>query len=193
VTRTPPDPTDGSRTVQDNRFWEDARALLARVVAWKTLGLSSREDVEDLAQTACEDLLGAIERGGVRDVEGLMVKIAKDVAMDWLRKNMKNRGRTIPIDEIDEIEEFKQDPAVLEAGEVQFYVRELLKSLNAMCSELFDRWLGLLNLRLVAEQLHASHQATRKRWERCLPHARELLMADNSELGIRIQAFIEAL
>ncbi len=120
----------------------------------------------------------------------MQVTIAKGIAIEYFRGHKRP---TISIDDVGELEGIEQDPAVLEAGEMQFYIRELLKHLSAKCRILYELWLELLNLKLVAERMCIRHDDARQSWVRCRVRALKFVIADDSELGIRVRTFLETI
>lgn len=166
--------------------WKEARDRMRRVIAANLKGRVGPDEIEDLVQECCVGLMRAVLRGDVQSLEALEVTIAKRAAIDRMRRRRGiewTSGGSDPevLNRLPSPE--AEDDPTFSPEELQFYVREVLRAMNAPCRELFEQFVRALNLRVVAERLGISHAAARKRWERCRGRAREILLADRGPLG----------
>ena len=167
--------------------WEEARALMKRVIASNVKGRTSSDELEDLVQEASVGLMRAVCRGHIDNMEAMQVTIAKRIAINRIRRLRHINSIDSAADTNQTMERIPDsagdEEASFEPGELQFYVREVLRSIDAGCRSLFEHWLECLNMRVTAERMGIAHAAARQRWVRCIARARELLRSDTGPLG----------
>jgi len=151
--------------------WNEARAFLGRRIARK-LGHVDPSILEDATQEACVRLLRALRREGAQNPEGLMTTIADRTAISIIRRLARERGTTVDIEEtagaVAEPRPLSPDILADLLDRVRFIALEFFRTREAwLCLKLAQAWFREEQWAVMADRLHMTQGAVRKRWERC--------------------------
>jgi RNA polymerase sigma factor (sigma-70 family) len=175
-------PADSAHTGEREIDWNAARRFLRRRLELEVSG-TERQELDDLVQEACVNLLRAVRRESARDLEGLMTVIARRTHTDFVRRRIRARRTLAPagLDGIDAAD--PRSPHDDLVGELhrrlELIVLELFQRHGAGdCQALARAYFAEHDWAQVARELGMSHEAVRKRWSRCLEVPRRELAAD---------------
>jgi len=172
--RDPPDPTSAGADDRAAPDWA-AAAVFLRMRLRRSLPRVQAADIEDLVQEALIDLVRAHRHEPIRNLEALLVTLARRKAVDLVRRRERWRRIVQPMPEegenglADRVRD--TDPAArLAFLAVQFFARE-----GSPCESLARAYLAGHDWSEVAASEGLAEAAVRKRWSRCVAHLRRTL------------------
>lgn len=162
--------------------WSAARHTLRRLIG----GLEGTADpvlVDDLVQEGCVRLLRVSRRGPIREMEALLVVLARRTWYDHLRRLTRTRERFQSLgDDHDRVVAASPaaDPRLGDPAErLALAIQEIFADRDAHeCLELLRHFLASAGWQHLAAREGVAYAALRKRWSRCLAVARAELTAD---------------
>ena len=160
--------------------WARARSELRSRIQTR-LGSGSESEIEDLTQQALVDVLRMVRKQGLRDLQAVIVIVARSTAVDEIRRRVRWRARFEELDPGPREAREPGDPGHDHDDDLEllwFLLLESLRSRHAPCHALAVSFAKRGNWRSVGEALGLSHAAVRQQWSRCLRAFREALRKD---------------
>ena len=161
--------------------WNRARSLL-RARIRSQLGRCDETQLEDLAHEGLIILLRLARRDGVRNLDGLIVNVARNVAINEIRRLKRRRSRLADWDQSLEQILKLPDSSLHEwddsLRELWFLVLEFFRMNKAACHTLAMTYAELGDWKAAAERLGLEHDAIRQQWSRCARLFRDELRRD---------------
>ena len=166
--------------------WEAIRESSRRRLRPRLGGFSTTE-LDDAVGAACERMVKFVRRRGLPDSpEGLLVRIVRAVAADFIAQRQRDRalirgdvatwlGEWEPRpDEDDVLEEYRQ---------IAFHVREYFKLRRAGCLPIADAKARGETLKEHAARNHDSYEQVRQAWSRCVRLIHEAMRMNRLRLA----------
>jgi DNA-directed RNA polymerase specialized sigma24 family protein len=161
--------------------WNRARSLL-RTRIRSQLGRCDETQLEDLAHEGLIILLRLARRDGVRNLEGLIVNVSRNVAINEIRRLKRRRLRLVDwdqsLEQILELPDSSPDVWDDSLRELWFLVLEFFRVKKAACHGLAMTYAELGDWKSAGERLGLEHDAVRQQWSRCARMFREELRRD---------------
>jgi DNA-directed RNA polymerase specialized sigma24 family protein len=149
--------------------WDEAVVFLRRRLE-RDLRAGGRAQIDDLVQESLVRLLRAVRREPIENVEALMTEIARRVAIDCVRREVRWNALVEPAGAaLDRIADPSPDALLGDPLErLQFVVLEFFTARETRCRELAVAYFAEQDWKRVAARAGRSHEAVRKQWSRCL-------------------------
>ena len=161
--------------------WNRTRASL-RVRIRAQLGRCEETELEDLAHEGLVVILRLARREGARNLDRLVSIVARNVAINEIRRRVRRRARVADWDQsLDQIlrlpaSDFSEWDDSLR--ELWFLVLEFFRVRKSSCYSLAAAYAELGDWKAVGEKRGLQHDAVRQQWSRCARLFRDELRRD---------------
>ena len=161
--------------------WNRARSLL-RTRIRSQLGRCDEMQLEDLAHEGLVILLRLARGQGFQNLDGLVVNVARNVAINEIRRLKRRRARLVDwdqnLEQILRLPESGLDEWDDSLRELWFLVLEFFRVRKASCHSLATAYAELGDWKAAAARLGLEHDAARQQWSRCARMFRDELRRD---------------
>ena len=161
--------------------WDRARSQLRTRIRTQ-LGRCEETHLEDLTHEGLIVLLRVARRDGVRNLDGLVVTVARTVAINEIRRIKRRRAHLADWDQsLDQVLKLpSSSPHEWDESlqELWFLVLEFFRVRKAPCHSLAMAYAELGDWKASAERLGLEHDAARQQWSRCARMLRDELRRD---------------
>jgi DNA-directed RNA polymerase specialized sigma24 family protein len=176
-----PTPTESEQPIN----WEYARAFILSYLRRRLDGVDP-SDIQDVTQEAMVRLIRVSRTAQIRNLEALMLKIARRCSVDFFRKRQRWQVMSEPIEvHIESVADPRSDPPS-RLGDpkerIEFIVLEFFHGRSEICWSLAMAFFEGRSWTSVARALSKSPEAIRKQWERCRLMLRKAIDEDGGGL-----------